>query len=58
MTVFGVLIFDGGEELAFVGPWELLTASAMLQEQAAVPVDVTVVRNAGAAAILNTPPPC
>lgn len=29
---FGVLVFDGAEELDFVGPWEVITASAMLQE--------------------------
>ena len=29
---FGVLVFDGAEELDFVGPWEVITASAMIQE--------------------------
>ena len=28
---FGVLVFDGAEELDFVGPWEVITASAMLR---------------------------
>ncbi len=36
---FGLLVFDGAEELDFVGPWEVITASAMLQEQAGGPVD-------------------
>jgi transcriptional regulator GlxA family with amidase domain len=31
---FGFLIFPEVEELDFVGPWEILTASAMLHEQA------------------------
>lgn len=31
MTTFGLLIFDGAEELDFVGPWEVLTTSRMLQ---------------------------
>jgi transcriptional regulator GlxA family with amidase domain len=31
VTTFGLLIFDGAEELDFVGPWEVLTASSMLQ---------------------------
>ena len=26
MTTFGLLLFDGAEELDFVGPWEVLTA--------------------------------
>jgi transcriptional regulator GlxA family with amidase domain len=29
-----VLVFEGAEELDFVGPWEVLTASAFLREQA------------------------
>ena len=33
MTTFGLLIFDGAEELDFVGPWEVFTASAMLQAE-------------------------
>ncbi len=31
MTTYGLLIFDGAEELDFVGPWEVFTASAMLR---------------------------
>ena len=42
MTTFGLLIFDGAEELDFVGPWEVITASAMIQEQAGAPADVAV----------------
>lgn len=30
-TTFGLLIFDGVEELDFVGPWEVFTASNMLR---------------------------
>jgi transcriptional regulator GlxA family with amidase domain len=33
MTTYGVLIFDGAEELDFTGPWEVFTASAMLRDQ-------------------------
>jgi putative intracellular protease/amidase len=29
-TTFGLLLFDGVEELDFVGPWEVFTASSML----------------------------
>ncbi|MEM7288438.1 MAG: DJ-1/PfpI family protein [Actinomycetota bacterium] len=36
---FGVLVFDGAEELDFVGPWEVITASAMLQERDGRPAD-------------------
>ena len=32
MTTFGLLLFDDAEELDFVGPWEVFTASAMLLE--------------------------
>lgn len=32
MTTYGLLIFDGAEELDFTGPWEVFTASAMLRE--------------------------
>src|SRR5262249_60153884 len=32
-TTFGLLIFDGAEELDFVGPWEVFTASAMIQAE-------------------------
>ncbi|WP_405801483.1 DJ-1/PfpI family protein [Streptomyces sp. NBC_01506] len=34
MTTYGLLIFDGVEELDFVGPWEVFTASSMLRDQA------------------------
>lgn len=34
MTMYGLLIFDGVEELDFVGPWEVFTASSMLRDQA------------------------
>ncbi|MFE3252324.1 DJ-1/PfpI family protein [Streptomyces sp. NPDC059209] len=34
MTTYGLLIFDGAEELDFVGPWEVFTASSMLRDQA------------------------
>lgn len=30
MTTWGFLIFDGAEELDFVGPWEVITASSMI----------------------------
>ncbi|WP_274911278.1 DJ-1/PfpI family protein [Streptomyces sp. WZ-12] len=32
-TTYGLLVFDGAEELDFVGPWEVFTSSAMLREQ-------------------------
>ena len=34
MTTYGILVFDGAEELDFVGPWEVFSASAMIHEQA------------------------
>ncbi|WP_406134872.1 DJ-1/PfpI family protein [Streptomyces sp. NBC_01089] len=34
MTTYGLLIFDGAEELDFAGPWEVFTASSMLRDQA------------------------
>ncbi|ANZ14264.1 DJ-1/PfpI family protein [Streptomyces noursei] len=34
MTAYGILIFEGAEELDFVGPWEVFTASSMLREHA------------------------
>lgn len=34
MTTYGLLIFDGVEELDFVGPWEVFTASSMLRDDA------------------------
>jgi transcriptional regulator GlxA family with amidase domain len=33
MTTFGLLLFDDVEELDFVGPWEVFTASSMLLDQ-------------------------
>ncbi|HEX6467509.1 MAG TPA: DJ-1/PfpI family protein [Streptosporangiaceae bacterium] len=32
MTTYGLLVFEDAEELDFVGPWEVFTASAMLRE--------------------------
>jgi transcriptional regulator GlxA family with amidase domain len=32
MTTYGLLIFDGAEELDFTGPWEVFTVSASLRE--------------------------
>ncbi|QRX95539.1 DJ-1/PfpI family protein [Streptomyces noursei] len=32
MTAYGMLIFEGAEELDFVGPWEVFTASSMLRD--------------------------
>jgi transcriptional regulator GlxA family with amidase domain len=39
MTSFGLLIFDDAEELDFVGPWEVIAASAMIQADAGVADD-------------------
>jgi putative intracellular protease/amidase len=49
MTTFGLLIFGGAEELDFVGPWEVITASAMIQADTGAAVDtcVTVAEHAG-----------
>ena len=33
-TTYGLLIFDDAEELDFVGPWEVFTASSMLRDNA------------------------
>lgn len=33
MTIYGLLIFEGAEELDFTGPWEVFTTSAMLRDQ-------------------------
>ncbi|NVI86700.1 DJ-1/PfpI family protein [Actinomadura sp. BRA 177] len=33
MTTYGLLVFEDAEELDFVGPWEVFTASAMLRNQ-------------------------
>jgi transcriptional regulator GlxA family with amidase domain len=34
VTTYGLLIFDGVEELDFAGPWEVFTASSMLRDDA------------------------
>jgi transcriptional regulator GlxA family with amidase domain len=34
VTTYGLLIFDRAEELDFVGPWEIFTASSMLRDDA------------------------
>ncbi|MFF2809082.1 DJ-1/PfpI family protein [Streptomyces sp. NPDC058000] len=34
MTTYGLLTFDGAEELDFIGPWEVFTASSMLRDHA------------------------
>jgi transcriptional regulator GlxA family with amidase domain len=34
MTTYGLLIFDGAEELDFAGPWEVFTTSSMLRNGA------------------------
>ena len=36
MTAVGIVVFDGAEELDFVGPWEVFTASAALRAEAEV----------------------
>ncbi|WP_157254187.1 DJ-1/PfpI family protein [Nonomuraea typhae] len=33
MTSYGLLIFEGAEELDFAGPWEVFTASAMVRDR-------------------------
>jgi len=49
MTTFGLLLFDGAEELDFVGPWEVITTSSMLRAQSGEPADtvVTIAEHAG-----------
>jgi transcriptional regulator GlxA family with amidase domain len=49
MTTFGLLLFDGAEELDFVGPWEVITTSSMLRAQSGEPADtvVTLAEQAG-----------
>ncbi len=49
MTTFGILIFEGVEELDFVGPWEVFTASSMLAEGAGRTPDrvVTIAQGGG-----------
>ncbi|MEV8015890.1 DJ-1/PfpI family protein [Streptomyces sp. NPDC086554] len=34
MTTYGLLIFEGAEELDFTGPWEVFTSSSMLRGHA------------------------
>jgi len=36
VTAVGIVVFDGAEELDFVGPWEVFTASAALRAEAEV----------------------
>lgn len=33
MTTYGILIFDGAEELDFAGPWEVFTASGLVRDE-------------------------
>lgn len=42
MTTYGFLLFDDAEELDFVGPWEVITASSMVRERAGAPPDTAV----------------
>lgn len=42
MTTIGMLLFDGAEELDFVGPWEVFTASSMLLERQDLPSDTVI----------------
>jgi transcriptional regulator GlxA family with amidase domain len=42
MTTYGLLVFDGAEELDFVGPWEVFTTSSMLRDNADVAVLIAV----------------
>jgi transcriptional regulator GlxA family with amidase domain len=34
VTNYGLLVFDGAEELDFAGPWEVFTTSSMLRDEA------------------------
>ncbi|CCH28058.1 DJ-1/PfpI family protein [Actinosynnema sp. NPDC047251] len=45
MTTYGLLIFDNAEELDFVGPWEVFTASSSLRDNA--DTAVLLAENAG-----------
>jgi transcriptional regulator GlxA family with amidase domain len=36
MTAIGLLLFDGAEELDFVGPWEVFTMAALLRDDVRV----------------------
>jgi transcriptional regulator GlxA family with amidase domain len=40
VTTYGLLVFDGVEELDFVGPWEVFTASSMLRDGADIAVTI------------------
>jgi transcriptional regulator GlxA family with amidase domain len=42
MTTIGMLIFDDAEELDFIGPWEVFTASSMALESDGQPPDTVV----------------
>ncbi|MEQ8840530.1 MAG: DJ-1/PfpI family protein [Acidimicrobiales bacterium] len=42
MTTYGLLVFDDAEELDFVGPWEVFTASSMLKTFDGRPADTVV----------------
>ena len=42
MTTFGLVLFPDAEELDFVGPWEVFTASSMLREQSGQQPDLAV----------------
>jgi transcriptional regulator GlxA family with amidase domain len=42
VTTIGMLLFDGAEELDFVGPWEVFTASSMLLERQDLPSDTVI----------------
>ncbi len=42
MPTIGILLFDGAEELDFVGPWEVFTASSSLLERSGREPDTVV----------------
>lgn len=53
-VTIGILLFDHAEELDFVGPWEVFTASSMLRSQAGEPADTIVtIAEAGADATVR-----
>ena len=37
MTTYGIVLFDGAEELDFAGPWEVFTVSEMLRNDGSLP---------------------
>jgi hypothetical protein len=41
VTTYGLLIFDGAEELDFSGPWKVFTTSRMLRDNADTAVLIT-----------------